>query len=74
MYLGVCFNIATLVERGSEILYELAVVKILLDTGTIDVDVEDTEYGLTPLWWAAGNGHDAVVKVDVEYHTDRAQA
>ena len=39
-----------------------AVVKLLLDTGKVDVDSKD-EYGRTPLWIAAENGHEAVVKL-----------
>ncbi|EJT68836.1 hypothetical protein GGTG_13589 [Gaeumannomyces tritici R3-111a-1] len=40
-----------------------AVVKLLLDTGKVDVDSKDDEYGQTPLSWAALNGHEAVVKL-----------
>ncbi|RYP00350.1 hypothetical protein DL764_006550 [Monosporascus ibericus] len=39
------------------------VVKLLLDTGKVDVDSKDNEYGQTPLSWAARNGHEAVVKL-----------
>jgi ankyrin repeat protein len=39
------------------------VIKLLLATGEVDVDSKDTEYGRTPLWWAARNGHEAVVKL-----------
>ena len=48
-------------ERGHE-----AVVKLLLDTGKVDVDSKDSGYGRTPLWWAAGGGHEAVVKLLLE--------
>jgi ankyrin repeat protein len=39
------------------------VVKLLLDTGKVDVDSKDTRFGLTPLMWAERNGHEAVVKL-----------
>ena len=39
-----------------------AVVELLLEKGA-DVESKDTEYGRTPLWWAARNGHEAVVKL-----------
>ncbi|KAH8586341.1 ankyrin repeat protein, partial [Bisporella sp. PMI_857] len=42
-------------ENGHE-----AIVKLLLDTGKVDIDLRD-EYGQTPLSWAAENGHEAVV-------------
>jgi ankyrin repeat domain-containing protein 50 len=42
------------------------VVKLLLETGKVDVDSKDFEYGRTPLWWAAGGGHEAVVKLLLE--------
>ena len=42
-------------ERGHE-----AVVKLLLETGKVDVESKD-KYGQTPLSWAAVRGHDAVV-------------
>ncbi|EFX02408.1 nacht and ankyrin domain containing protein [Grosmannia clavigera kw1407] len=48
-------------ENGHE-----AVVKLLLETGQVDVDSKDTEYGRTPLSWAAKNGHEAVVKLLLE--------
>jgi hypothetical protein len=44
-------------ENGHE-----AVVKLLLETGKVDVDSKD-KYGRTPLSWAAENGHEAVVKL-----------
>jgi ankyrin repeat domain-containing protein 50 len=42
-----------------------AIVKLLLDTGKVDVDSKDSRFGFgqTPLLWAAGNGHEAVVKL-----------
>ncbi|PCD23153.1 hypothetical protein AU210_014676 [Fusarium oxysporum f. sp. radicis-cucumerinum] len=39
------------------------VVKMLLDTGKVDVNAKDTEHGRTPLLWAAERGHKAVVKM-----------
>ncbi|RYP57864.1 hypothetical protein DL769_009241 [Monosporascus sp. CRB-8-3] len=44
-------------EKGQE-----AVVKLLLDTGKVDVDSKDDD-GLTPLSWAAKEGHEAVIKL-----------
>ncbi|GKU13619.1 unnamed protein product, partial [Fusarium langsethiae] len=38
------------------------IVKLLLDKGA-EVEAKDSEYGLTPLSWAARHGHDAVVKL-----------
>ena len=46
-----------LAEHGHE-----AIVKLLLATGNIDVDVKGN-YGRMPLSYAAGNGHEAVVKL-----------
>jgi ankyrin repeat protein len=40
-----------------------AVVKLLLDTGKVDLDSKDTDSGRTPLSWAAKNGHEAVGKL-----------
>ena len=34
----------------------------MLETGKVDVGSKD-EYGQTPLSWAAGKGHEAVVKL-----------
>ncbi|KAL4997728.1 hypothetical protein BDV10DRAFT_194905 [Aspergillus recurvatus] len=39
------------------------VIELLFKTGDTDVDSKDTEYGQTPLSWAAINGHEAVVKL-----------
>jgi ankyrin repeat domain-containing protein 50 len=39
-----------------------AVVKLLLETGKVDVDSKDAD-GQTPLSWAAEEGHEAVVKL-----------
>ncbi|KAG8673979.1 hypothetical protein FPOAC1_007298 [Fusarium poae] len=47
-------------RNGSE-----AMVKMLLDTGKVDVDAKDKN-GRTPLLWAAENGHEAVVKMLVD--------
>lgn len=54
--LGQCpLLIAT--ENGHE-----AIVKMLLETGKVNVDSKD-QYGQTPLWWAAQNGCEAVMKL-----------
>ncbi len=37
-------------------------VKLLLAKDGVDPDSKDTD-GRTPLWWAARNGHEAVVKL-----------
>jgi ankyrin repeat protein len=39
-----------------------AVVKLLLETGQVDVNLGDS-HNRTPLWWAAERGHDAVVRL-----------
>jgi ankyrin repeat protein len=39
------------------------VVKLLLETGKVDVDSKDDYYGQTPLQRAAERGHRAVVKL-----------
>ncbi|KAA8645102.1 uncharacterized protein ATNIH1004_009317 [Aspergillus tanneri] len=39
------------------------VAKLLLDTGNVDVNCKDSEYGRTPLSWAAISGHEAVAKL-----------
>ena len=41
-------------------------VKLLLETGKVDVDSKDKDYGRTPLSWAAAGGHEAVVKLLLE--------
>ncbi|KAH8692543.1 hypothetical protein GQ44DRAFT_596352, partial [Phaeosphaeriaceae sp. PMI808] len=38
------------------------VVKMLLSTGKVDIDLKD-QGGQTPLSWAARNGHEAVVQL-----------
>jgi ankyrin repeat protein len=43
-----------------------AVVKLLLETGKVDLESKDTEYGQTPLSWAVRNGHESVVKLLLE--------
>jgi ankyrin repeat domain-containing protein 50 len=40
-----------------------AVVKLLLDTGKVDVNSKEKDYSQTPLSLAAENGHEAVVKL-----------
>ena len=52
-------------ENGHE-----AVLKLLLEKDSVDLDSKDTFYGRTPLWWAATNGHEAVVKPLLEKGTD----
>jgi ankyrin repeat protein len=47
-------------ENGHE-----AMVKMLLDTGQVDLDAKDKN-GQTPLSLAARNGHEAVVKMLVD--------
>ena len=42
--------------------------KLLLDTGRIDVEVED-QYGRAPLSWAAQNRRQAVVKMTQPHAT-----
>ena len=39
-------------------------MKLLLEKGA-DLEARDS-LGRTPLWWAAGNGHEAVVKLLLE--------
>ncbi|KAF2175472.1 hypothetical protein K469DRAFT_533281, partial [Zopfia rhizophila CBS 207.26] len=43
-----------------------AVVKLLLETGKVEVDSKDRKSGQTPLSWAAEGGHEAVVKLLLE--------
>ncbi|WZH50422.1 PNP_UDP_1 domain-containing protein [Fusarium acuminatum] len=45
-------------------------VKLLLDTGKVDVNARDTKYGRTPLSWAAGRGHESIVKLLVEHRAN----
>ncbi|KAF7509335.1 hypothetical protein GJ744_008058 [Endocarpon pusillum] len=40
-----------------------AIVKPLLETGKVDVDSKDSDWGRTPLSYAAENGHERVVKL-----------
>jgi ankyrin repeat protein len=42
------------------------VIKLLLDKERVDPDSKDAKYGGTPLWRAAANEHEAVVKLLVE--------
>ena len=44
-------------------------MKLLLEKGA-DVESKDTDYGQTPLSWAAENGHEAVVKLLLEKGAD----
>ncbi|KAH8652926.1 hypothetical protein BGZ61DRAFT_281830, partial [Ilyonectria robusta] len=46
-----------------------AVVKLLLKKDA-DVEAKDSQYGQTPLSWAAENGHEAVVKLLLEKGAD----
>jgi ankyrin repeat protein len=39
------------------------VVKLLLETGKVDVESKDKIYGRTPLSWAAERGHETVVEL-----------
>jgi ankyrin repeat domain-containing protein 50 len=55
-------HIASVMLAGSYFGHE-TVVKLLLATGKADIDVQDTEYGQTPLSLAAENGHEAVVQL-----------
>ena len=45
-------------------------VKLLLAKDGVDPDSKDTEYGRTPLSWAAENGHEAVVKLLLNSRAD----
>lgn len=47
------------------------VVELLLNTGQVNIEVEDKE-GRTPLWWAASSGHEAVVRLLLERGVDAA--
>jgi len=51
------------------------VVKVLLEQSKVNPDPADTEYGRTPLSWAAENGHEGAVNVMLELNNvnpDRA--
>ncbi|RSL50986.1 hypothetical protein CEP54_011650 [Fusarium duplospermum] len=55
-----------IIEKGLLILADLdggheAIIKLLLDTGKVNINARDGEFGRTPLWWAAEEGHMAVV-------------
>lgn len=50
--------------------YDEAIVKLLLDTGKVDVDARDTKYGRTPLFLAVKEGYDAIVRLLFEYGAD----
>ncbi|PQE18702.1 hypothetical protein CJF30_00009696 [Rutstroemia sp. NJR-2017a BBW] len=43
-----------------------AVVKLLLETGKVNLEEKDREYGRTPLAWAAYYGHETIAKLLVE--------
>ncbi|GAD93829.1 hypothetical protein BC1G_06991 [Paecilomyces variotii No. 5] len=45
-------------ERGHE-----SVVKLLLQTGKVDLNLKDTEFGKTPLAYAAENGHKVIAEL-----------
>lgn len=47
------------------------VVRVLLDTGKVDVDAKDGD-GLTPLSWAAAGGHKTVVRRPHEFIHNRS--
>lgn len=40
-------------------------VKLLLDRADVEADLKH-QYGRTPLWWAAWDGHEAVVRLLLE--------
>ena len=44
-------------------------MKLLLEKGA-DVESKDSQYGRTPLSWAAEKGHEAVVKLLLEKGAD----
>ncbi|ELQ32321.1 hypothetical protein OOU_Y34scaffold01189g3 [Pyricularia oryzae Y34] len=48
------------------------VVRVLLDTGKVDVDAKDGD-GLTPLSWAAAGGHKTVVRRPHEFIHNRVR-
>ncbi|KAJ9483560.1 hypothetical protein VN97_g9836 [Penicillium thymicola] len=43
-----------------------AVVQHLLKDCSVEVDIQDLEYGRTPLLWASANGHDTVISLLLE--------
>ena len=43
-----------------------AIVKLLLETGKVDLDSKDSWHGRTLLSWATENGHETVVKLLLE--------
>jgi len=43
-----------------------AVVKLLLETGKVDITSRDSKYGQTPLSWAARKGHKSIVRLLLE--------
>jgi ankyrin repeat protein len=49
-------------ESCTHVIYPNHIVKLLLATSKVDVDSKDSS-GLTALWWAAREGHEAVVKL-----------
>ncbi|KAH8732700.1 hypothetical protein GQ44DRAFT_601972, partial [Phaeosphaeriaceae sp. PMI808] len=52
----------TILSYSAEFGYKRIVSSILEDTGKVDINSKN-QYGQTPLWWAALNGHEAVVKM-----------
>ena len=48
-------------------------MRILLERTDINLDTED-RYGRTPLLWAAGNGHEGVVRILLEQNVDPENA
>jgi ankyrin repeat protein len=53
---------------------------MLLNTDKVDINAGDKD-SRTPLWWAAENSQEAVVKmlldignIDVDYHADRTRS
>jgi ankyrin repeat protein len=48
------------------------VVELLLEKGA-KLEIRDTDSGRTPLSWAVGNGHEAMVKLLLEKGAERPQ-
>jgi ankyrin repeat protein len=55
-------------------------VKLLLENDGVDPDPKNALYGRMPLWWAAGNGHEAVMAlllakdgIDPDYNNNNGQ-